>query len=114
MNFRRSQRIKPYHPFVSPPFDALVIRGSVKALLSDWSPFFFSSVALAKLKEPLIIRLCSLMRYFPLELGKRVENRDHFKTKKRRYGLESIREAEILEFDPEAGIMQSRSRGPLP
>jgi transposase len=43
------------------------------------------------------INLIARHERYPAGLGKRVENPDHFKTKKMRYGLEPVREA-FLEF----------------
>jgi hypothetical protein len=47
------------------------------------------------------IELIARHQRYPAGLGKRVENPDHFKTKKRRYGLEPIREA-FLELGESA------------
>ena len=53
------------------------------------------------------IELIARHQRYPAGLGKKVENPDHFKTQKIRYGLEPVREAFL-----ELGEMQRRfSRG---
>ena len=60
------------------------------------------------------IELIAHHQRYPAGLGKKVENPDHFKTQKRRYGLESVREAflELGAFTEEflKGLTQRHPR----